>query len=299
MKVYPAYYPEFHCLAGACRHSCCVGWEIGVDEESFARYRSHDGELGDRLRAALSEEGGAHFVLTEGERCPFLNKDGLCDLILAEGPDTLCQICRDHPRFRNFFPGITEIGLGLCCEEAARLILTKTEPMTFLTAEDGDCPVPDEETEAFFALRQKVFSLAQDRSRPLFDRENAILALFGVSLPQTPLQDRAALLYELERMDSRWTEILNQAETAPEIPFSGDETPFEQLLCAFLFRHLAAGCDDGDFAGKAAFSVFSTRFLRDLTAALSLDLLEAARLFSAEIEYSDENLFALYDLFAP
>lgn len=298
MKVYPDYYRSFRCLAGKCRHSCCVGWEIDVDEASFARYRSLGGELGKRLSASLSEEGGPHFVLDEKERCPFLNSDGLCDLILAEGPEILCQICRDHPRFRNFFPGITEIGLGLCCEEAARLILMKPEPLTLLNEDDGDETPPDEETETILALRQKAFFLAQDRSRPIFDREEAVLSLFGVSLPQTPLKNRAALFYGLERMDDRWSEILDEAKATPEKPFFGDETPFEQLLCAFLYRHLPAAYDDGDLAGKAAFSVFSTRFLRDLTASLSLDLLEVARLFSAEIEYSDENLDALYDFFA-
>ena len=28
---------HFRCVAERCRHSCCVGWEIGVDEESLRR----------------------------------------------------------------------------------------------------------------------------------------------------------------------------------------------------------------------------------------------------------------------
>ena len=30
----PDYFDRFHCLAGACPHSCCVGWEVVVDEET-------------------------------------------------------------------------------------------------------------------------------------------------------------------------------------------------------------------------------------------------------------------------
>ena len=32
MLVYPDYYPEFRCSASACKHNCCIGWEIDIDE---------------------------------------------------------------------------------------------------------------------------------------------------------------------------------------------------------------------------------------------------------------------------
>ena len=83
--VYPDYYPEFSCVAGACQHSCCVGWEIDIDEEALARFDRVEGELGKRLKENISMEEIPHFVLREGERCPFLNEKGLCDLILELG----------------------------------------------------------------------------------------------------------------------------------------------------------------------------------------------------------------------
>ena len=116
----------FRCLAGACRHTCCRGWEIDVDEESAARYRTAEGAIGERLRANLeTDETGTHFRLDAQERCPFLNGEGLCDLILEMGEDALCQICRDHPRFRNFYSDHVEIGLGLVCEAAARQVVER------------------------------------------------------------------------------------------------------------------------------------------------------------------------------
>ena len=43
MKRYaPAYYPRFACLADRCRHSCCIGWEIEVDEENGWTVRTKD-----------------------------------------------------------------------------------------------------------------------------------------------------------------------------------------------------------------------------------------------------------------
>ena len=160
MKVFaPQYYRDFRCIAGACRHSCCEGWEIDIDSESLERYRNTSGELGDVLRANISCEGDPHFVLREGDRCPFLRADGLCRLIIEKGEDFLCQICSDHPRFRNFWNDRIEIGLGMACEEAARLILSQTQPMRLIVLEDDgiDEGIPEDE-EYLMEVREELLS---------------------------------------------------------------------------------------------------------------------------------------------
>lgn len=101
----PEYYTHFHCIASACRHTCCAGWEIDVDEETLQVYQQMPGALGDKLRRSISMEETPHFVLDQRERCPFLCENGLCEVIIEKGEDALCQICRDHPRFRNFWTG--------------------------------------------------------------------------------------------------------------------------------------------------------------------------------------------------
>ena len=87
----PYYYPSFQCTGSACRDNCCIGWEIEIDQQSFARYRNLPGTMGERLRQSISEAGGPHFLL-HGEQCPFLNQEHLCDLILFAGEEQLCQI---------------------------------------------------------------------------------------------------------------------------------------------------------------------------------------------------------------
>ena len=140
--VVPHYYQQFHCIAGACQHTCCQGWEVDIDEESLPRYRA----MAD-IVPHIEEAGTAHIRLLSDERCPFLNEDNLCDLILRHGKDILCQICRDHPRFRSFWSDRTEIGLGLVCEEAGRLMLSQNEPMHLIVlSDDGDnMPIPEDE----------------------------------------------------------------------------------------------------------------------------------------------------------
>ncbi|MCQ2427677.1 MAG: flagellin lysine-N-methylase [Clostridia bacterium] len=142
MKTYiPDYYNEFRCIAGKCRHSCCIGWEIDIDDASLRRFRE------DPLVSPyidIDGSGNARMKLTEDERCPLLRSDGLCELIIRRGEKSLCDICRDHPRYRGFFTDRIELGLGLVCEEAARIILSRPHPIKLIQANDDgigtDCP---------------------------------------------------------------------------------------------------------------------------------------------------------------
>ena len=110
----PDFYERFRCRASACRHSCCRGWEIDIDENTLELYQSLSGEWREKMDAAVvCDESGAHFRLTEDERCPFLQQDGLCELICAFGEDALCDICALHPRFYEVVGSYELAGLGL------------------------------------------------------------------------------------------------------------------------------------------------------------------------------------------
>lgn len=303
-EIAPDYYNDFRCTADLCRHSCCVGWEIDVDEESLARYRALPGALGDELRGSLvTEDDCAHFQLLEGDRCPFLNEKGLCRLISAYGEDILCQICADHPRFRNEFSNCTEIGLGLCCEAAAELILTRKDPMILylLSGETGG-DAPDEFEQELLTLRARLFSLLTHEEWTLDERLENVLDFCGIALPEKTWKQWAETYRSLERLDSAWDAAL---DTLPHEtrPLGAEwDAPFRNLATYFLYRHLPAALDDGDCPAHAGFAVLSTMVIRRIFAAAqeqTMDtLVELCRMYSAEIEYSTENTDALVELFA-
>lgn len=121
------------------------------------------------------DDGAWHFVLDAAERCPMLTEQGLCSLISEMGEGALCQICDDHPRFRSFFSDRTEMGLGLCCEAAAALILNSKAPFCLTVLEDdGEEETPDAEEVELLALRDELLSLLTDRQLPLAQRIAAI-----------------------------------------------------------------------------------------------------------------------------
>lgn len=308
--IAPDYYTKFQCIADKCRHSCCIGWVIDVDADTLEYYHTIEGSLGDRLKKGIDESGEtAHFILGEGERCPFLNQTGLCDLITELGEESLCQICTDHPRYRNFYSDRTEIGLGLCCEAAGELILKRQEKMTLVVLEDDgqddELDVPD---ESLLSWREQLFAIVQDRDQTIEERVSALLKAAEMTIPERSPAEWADIYLELERLEESWTDRLQEMKetdlsNAPALDNPEWEVAFEQLLVYFLYRQLPFALDDGEYEGRAAFVALSYRIIRDLCrvhAALHGsvdldDLIEIARQYSAEIEYSDENVEALLD----
>lgn len=194
----PDYYDRFQCIAGACPDSCCIGWEIDVDEKQRKMYRNVTGELGERLRTCIDWKEG-HFILQgKEERCPFLNEENLCDLIIGLGEDALCDICREHPRYYEWYDGLTEAGFGLCCMAAAELVLESESKVTFITEEqknslnendasESECCKEEEledsmdeddsdTLEVLFTARETAFAILQNRDDSIWKRMRLFLA---------------------------------------------------------------------------------------------------------------------------
>ena len=80
----PDFYDSFKCRAGECTDSCCIGWEIDIDDETMRKYENENDSLSVKLTSFTDGEKQC-FILTEDDRCPFLKSDGLCELILTKG----------------------------------------------------------------------------------------------------------------------------------------------------------------------------------------------------------------------
>jgi hypothetical protein len=78
---------------------------------------------------------------------------------------------------------------------------------------------------------------------------------------------------------------------------------YEQLLVYLIYRHMANAPSLDDADARAAFAVLGYRLVHALGAAIFTlrgtftfeDQLELVRLFSSEIEYCEDNLYAILD----
>ena len=301
MTVYPDYYKEFECIKGECRHNCCIGWEIEIDSNTAEKYKSVGGELGDRLKRCIDWNESC-FILGENERCPFLNGDNLCDIIIGLGEDKLCGICADHPRFKNELPDRTEIGLGLCCEAAADLILRQKHKVGLVFDGNSSCD------DSIINLRDAIIDTLQDREFSVFERLENMLWLCGEDNFVVDIKSWADRLYNLERLDEDWANRLNILKTPIDFEGYADyiknyECEYEQLAVYFIYRHFANAPDGDSCLKRAKFAALAVNIIYALGAAeftlrseLSFDhRVDIARAFSSEIEYSDENLYTIID----
>ncbi len=289
MEIRPNYYDNFKCIADKCKHNCCIGWEIGVDDPTIQKYEKLSGPLAEKLQKNIALEPYAHFVLLQNERCPFLNDNNLCELILAGGEDLLCQICNDHPRFYNYVYDITEKGLGISCEAAAKIVLERTEPFELISS-NGKLPQND-----FYKYRNKIFSILQNREKPLTDRIDEVLKKAEITVPTSEI-DWVSAYRRLERLDKIWDKLLDRIDFVNrDIPKSL-EIPSEQLLCYFIYRHLSGALDDFMFSERIQFAILSLYIILSICKESSFEaFLEVARMYSCEIEYSDENIDILLE----
>lgn len=286
----PSYYDKFKCISKKCKHNCCIGWEIDIDEDSLENYVNHAGPFGKRLQENISLIGDCpHFILKDNDRCPFLNSDNLCDIIINMGEEHLCQICNDHPRFINEYSDREEIGLGLCCEEAARIILGEKEKVSPVGERKGD-------EERIFLLRDMVIEMLQNREQSIDKRIEAVLKTFKIKLPK---RDWIQVYKNLERLDDKWTDRLNRL-TGDYGGLTEDwSIPFEQILVYFIYRYMAKGVEDKRYNERILFGVLSFYIIREVFRHSSENmetLVDICRMYSSEIEYSEENVEMLLEL---
>ncbi|MFA6836576.1 MAG: flagellin lysine-N-methylase [Fibrobacteraceae bacterium] len=302
----PDFYKRFHCKADKCTDTCCIGWEIDVDEHTNESYQKIKAPFGEKLKTNIQN---GHFVLKEGERCPFLNTSNLCEIYKKLGQNALCDICREHPRFVEVFGDVKEEGLGLACEEAARLLLEKNEPLHFQELEDLD--YPDEISEKDIITRNKIFAEREEIFKELSNRKKALnarikkifqlAAVFDGYSQEEFIFDKETILKMLQKCESYgsvWDKAfvrIEQSNGVPENIFS--EMEGERIIAYIIFRYYAKCLFDGNRRSKVKFAILFWEILSRYTKELALPIstkqtqkIDATKLLSKQLEYSEENM---------
>lgn len=278
LSIFPKFYKNFLCKADKCKHSCCKGWEIDIDEETAGKYLAMTGELGAEIRQNIGKNEDSYFFkLTEDERCPFLQKNGLCKIILNIGEENICEICTMHPRFFTMLDDVELCGVGLSCEKTCELLLGDEKDLVFY--------IEDTEEELSFS---------------------EVLAVIGLNLPNEMQEFSLAvnaeninkvleIMAKTEPIDEKWSKELsimqdmdNVELKAKEYLENSDKNILNKIYQYILYRQLERLVDI-DIEALINYAQYSILFII-LHTMISKELGESVRRWSEQIEYDTDNV---------
>ncbi len=316
INLKPSFYNDFKCIADKCTDNCCIGWEIDIDDETLRKYNSLETEFGKIIREKItvSDDGSNCFKLYDNDRCPFLNDRNLCDIIINCGENGICDICTEHPRFYNCYPDVTEIGLGLSCEETCRLLIRRGFILTEQQTRDVVELTPSEEQEMLIYnkisyIRSKIFGIMAKNGEYKEKIQKVIKYLEDETEEMSFVKTDKELISDYiktEPIDESWTKYINELpEKLPDIltfektvEFTAEENKiYSDLFCYILYRHLSKAVYDGEIMCRVCFAAESVRFiiLSDLFTRLckgeitEKDRIDNIKRWSKQVEYSEEN----------
>ncbi|MGL5649165.1 MAG: flagellin lysine-N-methylase [Clostridium sp.] len=206
----PKYMKSFKCIASKCIDTCCAGWEINLDKETFFKYKNSDGRLKDVVKGKFVESVAHDDDLTYGymnvedNKCPFLDENLLCEIHGKTNDENLSITCRRYPRIYNIIDGIYEkSGTSSCIEVCQKAFLSK-EKMEFVEwEEDLDVDtvrigrILDTEAfldtgnilEYFWNIRIFTINVMQERKFTIFERLNILKYIYKYILKENETED--------------------------------------------------------------------------------------------------------------
>ncbi len=316
-SVKPEFFDSFVCKADKCTDTCCAGWEIIVDDDTYSKYQ----KIGKNDFAHISEgiisdsEGNCIFRIKECDRCWFLKDDGFCDIYSRYGEDALCYICREHPRFYNWYDNAIESGLGLCCEKVCEMLFNADTRFSLTSSGEK----ADDDYFTLFDLREKCFLLLKDDKHEFEVRISELLdfavntesELFGYDCKRVYAEDNQMLFEDIvelfsktEAINQDWTELVddiknNIAEiTAISVKTHFNIIDYEKFISYIIYRNLIESAFNSGFVNGIAFAVASLVFLHicDCYTLLvkgefsDIDRINNVKMWSKQIEYCEENI---------
>lgn len=283
---YPLYYKEFRCLADKCPNSCCVGWEIGIDEDIMQKYDS----LTEPQKSDICKHihDGAIKLTCDG-RCPFLDSEGLCKIISSLGDEYISEICREHPRFYNRIAGRNECGIGASCPEACRLILMQDDYCQFTLSHVSEEKIGVETDFDTIKYRNTIYSVLSDRSIGYSDRKERVKSEFVI--PELSFEDKKRLLSELEYLEIEHKGAFSVGKSA----LGELEIYCERFLAYLIFRHVSVATSYENLRARLGFCLLLCELLENFCSQGTgfAEIVDFARVISEEIEYSQDNCDAI------
>ena len=235
--IAPALTSKFQCSGPGCPDTCCTGWRVDVDRESYNSLMASKNPTIKPLQCYLvlqhthTERAYARLAMNEETQyCAILTPEKSCSIHSELGDKVLPDVCFTYPRVTHQIGQEMWQSMYLSCCEAARLALTDDDAFSFvesmartrtgtiqvLTAKDN-ISVAERADLRLFAIQ-----LLTAESLPVINR----MILLGWLAQQVDLQrdsgmplDAAKIIQEISAMlDSGATDkIIDALPRDPEV----------------------------------------------------------------------------------
>jgi lysine-N-methylase len=187
----PRYVQAFTCIGSACPDTCCSGWGVPVDRETYQSWQTIQvhiagSSLVERTRAARDDEelgagNSAILAQTPSGDCTWLTDEKLCAIQARLGESALPLTCHSFPRRQVRAGDRVSMYLVLGCPEAARLALSDPAAMDMV-------PFPRPASERPPPTRERKFTGLATAA------ERADFTLDAIDAAAEPLADAARSL---------------------------------------------------------------------------------------------------------
>ncbi|WP_338627281.1 flagellin lysine-N-methylase [Clostridium baratii] len=225
-------YDKFKCIADKCKFTCCVGWDINIDTNTYNKWTkvNDDSEyLLSNVKVKQCENKDMYFINKENhEACPFLDKQGLCYVVKNHGEEYLSSTCHMFPRIENVFDYSKELSLSCSCPEVVEIISNM----------DGKINIYSEDSTNFkndlleLKIREGLIDIIQQENLGLQYKLIIGFEMLLSILENESFSREDILLEELEKYKGR-NYIQNLVSTYKEIGLNIDDS-IEEINNLFL-----------------------------------------------------------------
>ncbi|MBQ1517979.1 MAG: flagellin lysine-N-methylase [Clostridia bacterium] len=312
--VYPDYFKKFRCIGADCTDTCCKAWDIVIDEDTLAFYRS----IPEIDKHIITDSDGDNIIAMTHNGCPFLDCDMLCRIQKKYGEEKLCEECRKFPRISQDFTEFEEYMLSLACPAACWLIFSEDNTFDEYYRKDvqsDDNVYPNEIMN--FLIKARTISADIFGTERTFSEQMSLFADFNGYVGDllfdecydTDMLDKykpnytsnGCFMYEeifdiysrLDYLNSEFKELVAKAKYS-RLDDTRYDKYFRRLALYYIYRYYLCAISDDDVL-KTVCTVFGAyTVISGIIAYLHIEDVESEILhiistFSKETDHSFEN----------
>lgn len=139
---------HYSCLTVSCPQHCCNGWTIPVDGNTWSRIEKEQGKTGVMLRQHITGKTDDDRQIKKiFEKCPFLDKNKLCELHKNGRQELEPLVCRQFPHQVLDLGDRREVTMLLSCYSAAKAFCEHPDEIRF---ENGG-----EDFESYYVIENR------------------------------------------------------------------------------------------------------------------------------------------------